>query len=35
MNAQRVLQAFIVDVVEDPLLVERLLELLAEPANAH
>lgn len=35
MDAQRVLQAFIVDVVEDPLLVERLLKLLAESANAH
>jgi hypothetical protein len=31
--AEGILQAFIVDVVEDPLLIERLLELLAEPAR--
>ena len=31
VDAQRVLQILIVDVVEDPLLVERLLELLSEP----
>jgi hypothetical protein len=33
VHAEGVLQALIVDVVEDPLLVKRLLELLAEPAR--
>lgn len=34
VDAEGVLQALVVDVVEDPLLVERLLKLLAEPALA-
>lgn len=34
VDAQGALEALVVDVVEDPLLVERLLELLPEPAHA-